>query len=122
MNAELTHWSTLFLLLSAASGQNAVKKQPQVESHIAHERYCSVGSHSAILLIMFDASIRNTSDFPIELSLHPYSVARVSRNLVDAQNHKYEADLGVPLIVPRKRCKAGITIASGSNAWGDIGI
>jgi len=106
MNAELTHWFTLFLLLSAtASGQNSVNAQAQVEAHIAHERYCSVGSHGAILLIMFDASIRNTSDYPIELSLPPYPVARVSRNLVDAQNHKYEADLEVPLIVVRKGAK-----------------
>lgn len=97
---------TLFLSLSAtASGQNLVKAQAQAEAHIAHERYCRVGSHGAILLIMFDASIRDTWDYPIELTLPLYPVALVSRNLVDAQNHKYEADLGVPLIVPRKDAK-----------------
>jgi hypothetical protein len=103
MNRELIHLFTLLLLLSGtASGQNAVEAQVQVESDIARERYCSVGSRSAILLITFNARIHNTSDSAIELTLPPYPVARVSRNLVDAHNHKYEADLGVPLIVPRK--------------------
>lgn len=103
MNRERAHWFTLLLLLSAtASAQNAVKAQVQVESHIAHERYCSVGSRSAILLITFNARFRNTSESPIELTLPPYPVARVSRNLVDANNHKYEAVLHVPLILYSK--------------------
>ena len=106
MNSELTYFITLFLFLSAtASGQNIVNAEAQVEAHIAHERYCRVGSHGAILLIMFDASIRDSWDYPIELTLPPYPVARVSRSLVDAQNHNYEAVLGVPLIVPRKNAK-----------------
>src|SRR5258708_3921266 len=68
-NVELTHLFILLLLLSAeASGQNVVKAQAQVESQIARQRYCSVGSRSASLLITFDARIRNTSDSPIELS------------------------------------------------------
>jgi len=100
MNAELTHWFILFLLISAtASGQNAVKTQAQVESHIAHERYCTVGSRSAILLITFDARIRNTSDSPIELTLPLYPVARVSHNLNDLKHRKYEAILRIPLLI-----------------------
>jgi hypothetical protein len=103
INRELNHWVTLVVLLSAtATGQNAAKSEAQAESHIVNERYCSVGSRGAILLITFDARIRNSSDSPIELTLHPYPVARVSRNLLDAHNHKYEAVLGVPLIVRNK--------------------
>jgi hypothetical protein len=101
--SELTPWLILLLLLSATgSGQNAVKAEALVESTIAHQRYCSVGSRSAILLITFDARIHNTSDSRIEMTLPPYPVAQVSRSLADAHNHKYEADLGVPLIIERK--------------------
>jgi hypothetical protein len=103
MNAELTHFFILLLLLSAkATGQNVVNPQVQVASHTARERYCSAGSRGASLLVTFDARIRNASDSPIELSLPTYPVARVSRSLNDLEHRKYEAILGVPLVVYKK--------------------
>lgn len=56
--SELTPWLILLLLLSATgSGQNAVNAEALVESTVTHQRYYSVGSRSAILLIAFDARI-----------------------------------------------------------------
>jgi hypothetical protein len=113
MNAELTHWFILLLLLSAkATGQNVVNAQVQVASHTAREWYCSVGSRSANLLVTFDARIRNTSHSPIELSLPTYPVARVARSLSDLEHRKYEAILGVPLIEYKKDAKPDLSSAT----------
>lgn len=99
MNGQLARCLVLLVFLSTmARGQNVSSEQLQVEAHIADERYCSVGSRGASLLIKFVARIRNGSDSTIELQLPTYPVARVSGNLDDAKNHKYEAVLHVPFI------------------------
>lgn len=104
-----------------SAGSQTDRAEPDVHAQVKHQRYCRAGSRNAILLATFNIEMKNGSDSPIEIALPLYPVARVARSARDLQTRKYEAILGVPLVVEKvgsvpKARPAPVSIGAGETS------